>query len=265
MVEELGRMVRDNGRGASGRGTAWATVVATLAVTLLLLFPTSAAGKTGPLVLHKPPFKGTQLFDELTHAHGCGASASFPVYPFFNMTTGIGRVTLQSKTTSCGLPHYGDDAIVEAQIGFIGTSIVAKGSWQNYTMNSSFGFSWNLSATPALPGRGPSAWASDWYEFHAGLIDLDNGSKALGGCFTGFTGNTTNSSTTAKVTGSFSWSCGGPKWIAPVIKGHHVAVEFRIQFFTFAHATSGSNTRASAVLNMGTLGHRLVVLSWSFV
>ena len=239
-----------------------------LGVTLLLVASTATAGSVNPMALHKPPFKGTPLLDVYTHAHGCGSVANFSTYPVFNMSSGIGRMGSTAKATGCGLLNTDDDAVTEGMFGFVTTpGLVAVGSEQNYSMNSSFNVSWTLNATPGSPAGGPFAWASLSLIFHAGLVDLDNKSVLLGGCSGYIFGNTTNGTKTGLVVGSFGFRCDSfpTHWIAHVVPGHHNAIEFTIQIVSFAHTPAGTKTHATAKFNLATLGHKFQVVSWGYL
>ncbi|HXQ93561.1 MAG TPA: hypothetical protein VN864_00095 [Thermoplasmata archaeon] len=234
-----------------------------LAVVLcaILLAAPSAAGIRFPPARHGAPFHGTLHIGHVITSLGCGASASFPVAPTFNLTSGIGAVSEKSSAAGCGPAGFSDFAATEAIAGFDSTPFsYPKAAAKNLSFNFTPDFVVNMTATPMSPGGGPYAWASFYLVAYGVLWDLTTGSVAnsIGSLYYG----TTNLSASGYYNHSWSFTTGWA-WIPGNFTGlHQYFVAMYFIAFEYTSAPSHTPTSATARLNMATGGHHYKAGFW---
>lgn len=216
------------------------------------------------VVKHSAPFHGFTHLGQTITSHGCSASASFPVAPTFNLTTGIGLASGRSSVTGCGPSGFSDDGATAAVFGFDSSPVVdPTPSFQNWSVNFSFSFAYNLSSTPTNPAGGPSAWASYWLKATGDVWDLTTSSVAMSCTFLNLA--TTNGTTTGNVSGHVVFPVGcGFSGSLNLTSGHRYMVQIYLEAHEYAHAPAATSTHATARLNVATQGNQLRANSWSF-
>jgi hypothetical protein len=261
---------RGNGAGSRrlhglrlGRRTTVGLFGAPFVAALLLLVPAAGAHPLLAPVVHVAPFTGTQDLGSVVSTLGCGASASLAVTPAFNLTTGVGISTGKSSVHGCGLPGFSDTGSTRGISGFDSKPFTGNASYAHVILKFSLNWSFNLSATPASPAGGPSAWAGYSIEAGAFLVDLTT-STYVGGCAL-MEFNTTNGTTTGKVSGHESMP--GTCTVFPKVNLTIPSQKYFMQFVLYAtqwsYAPSGTSTVAKAQLNVATGGHEFKAISWS--
>jgi hypothetical protein len=241
-------------------GRALASVAVAFVVVLLLIAPLSEAKKLGPIGKHVAPFHGTLHIERVIVTTGCGASASFPVAPKFNLSSGNGVVSSKSSVTGCGPPGFPDFGGTVGSAGFDGTPFTwTSATSANVTFNFTFTLVANLTATPMNPFGGPYAWAS--YEFYerGQFWDLTTDSLASVTSAEGF--DTTNSSTSGFVNETIGYT-GQFGTYGNFTTGHQYIVQMYFYAEEQTYAPSNSTTSATARLNMATGGNHFKAFFW---
>jgi hypothetical protein len=236
-----------------------------LAIALLVAMPNIATAGGTHSVSHAAPFHGTLHVASTVQSSGCGGSASLVVAPTFNLSTGVGREYGQSAAKGCGPPTFSDTGFTEATTGFDSLPFVVHApAPRNWSVAYRSNVSWNLSATPMNPFGGPFAWAAVSIVWVGVLYDLTNASVAAS-----FTITDLPLPTNSSVTGNVSGYASGPGGSAVfndanlTVVGHQYIFQFFVETFEWTYAPSGTNTHASARLNLGTGGHQVKLLHWS--
>jgi hypothetical protein len=136
---------------------AWAGV----AVGLIVLLVGSAAGAPAvtpaTTMKYKAPYAGTEDALVADYTSGCGASGSFPVTPFFNLTTGHATAAVTAAATTCGSEN--DSSLSEALAEFIGKTFVAKAGAVEVVASWIVTFSSSLAATAGSVSQEASAYS----------------------------------------------------------------------------------------------------------
>jgi hypothetical protein len=181
------------------------------------------------------------------------------------LTTGVGREYGKSAATGCGPPTFSDTGFTEATTGFDTLPFVVHSpAPRNWSFSYRSNVSWNLSATPMNPFGGPFAWASASIVWVGVLYDLTNASVAMSSSDTLLL-LPTNATTTGNVSGYASGLGGFSAINIPnlTVVGHHYIFQFYVETFEWTYAPSGTNTQASARMNVATSGHQVKFLHWN--
>ena len=172
---ERGKGVRSRWRGRSLAG-AW--VAAAVGVVLMFVGSAAAASTaaTATPVTYKAPYSGTEfddLWDYLGGSGGpiCGVAGTFPVLPFFNLTTGYANESVKATAKSCGTGT--NFAEPEALAGFESNSITGVSGLRHVKASWVWDFSVKLVAAPST---GSSAEAYFVVGGSIYLYDETNGS-----------------------------------------------------------------------------------------
>jgi hypothetical protein len=125
----------------------------------------------------KAPYYGLEASDVLDQLSGsggpiCGVSGSFPVMPFFNLTTGHFYETATAKAQSCG--PGSSFAYPEADAGFISNNNTTTSGLHHIKANLIADFAVSLVATPGSTTQSAEAFFIETTELY--VIDATNGS-----------------------------------------------------------------------------------------
>lgn len=236
-----------------------------LLLALLFAMPSVATPAVSHIVSKMAPFHGTHHYASSVQATGCGGSATLPMPPSFNLTTGVGRESGQSTATGCGPPTFSDTGFTEATTGYDSLPFVVHApAPTNFSFSFRSNVSWNLSATPMNPTGGPFAWASALITWVGELYDVTNASVREEFLITLLI-LPTNLSTTGNSSGYDSGPSGSSitGLTNLTVVGHHYIFEFYVETFEWTYAPSGTNTHASAHINLATGGHQVKLLRWT--
>jgi hypothetical protein len=154
-------------------------LAAVIGVALLFVGSVAAAPVTtaAASVTYRAPYSGTEDSNEFGLLSGtggpiCGVTESFPLAPFFNLTTGLASESVKATARSCG-PGT-SFASPEAMAGFVSANFTAT-SGAHHIKATWFLDLWvKLLATPGSPSQ--TADASFIITTQLYLIDLTNGS-----------------------------------------------------------------------------------------
>jgi hypothetical protein len=231
-----------------------------------MLLPSAAGASVSPLLNHTPPLHGTKHIAQTLVASGCGGSASFVVKPAFSLKTGVGLSDGKSTAIGCGPPGFSDYGATQGVTGFDSNAIVAGTPARNLSFIVFFNLSFRLSATPQSPAGGPFAWASAAWEIQEDLYDTTNSSLRYQ-CEYFSPPTSTNGTTSGTLNGTAGGTADCFYYSGPsatlTVTGHHYIVQIFAVVWEWAYAPSGTSTKASASLNMGTGVHQFTVQSWS--
>jgi hypothetical protein len=242
--------VRLGGSRGPRFGMARASLTSGLAIGLvavLLVAPSAAGIPVTHSVRHGAPFHGFLHTGHSLFSSGCGAFASFPVLPKFNLTTGIGWVAEKSAATGCGPAGFSDFAGTGGIAGFDSLPFVFhKAALPNLSFNFTPRFVVNLSATVTIPG----AWASCQMYAVGTMWDMTTGSVANSIRFS--FSYITNLSTTGYVNASWTLSDGWGFIPGNFTAGHQYFISMYFEAYEYTNAPSHTAAVATASFNMAT-------------
>ncbi len=153
-------------------------LVAAIGVALLFAGSVAAIPVTAAAsVTYRAPYSGTEDSNEFGLLSGtggpiCGVTESFPVAPFFNLSTGLAGETVKATARSCG-PGT-SFASPESMAGFVSTNFTTPSGTHHIKATWVFDLSVKLVATPGSPSQ--TANANFIITTQLYLIDLTNGS-----------------------------------------------------------------------------------------
>ena len=238
--------------GHRHKGTFWATAIAAVALTALMVcLPVSSAAPVGAdasatSMTFKAPYPGTGSQILLVGSYGdCGYSYKTPVSPVFNVTTGVFKGSGNVTARSCGpsnvssyLEPYG--GVYPSYMTF--TRIGGK---HTVTLHWTVRFSYTITAKNDSQS---SASADVFVEDYSDVLDDTNGSFfSSTGAF--WYDSTTSGTLSGSVTVHFTAFINGT-----FAKKHVYEVDPELWVFLSASASVGGAS-ASAALNMGTNGN----------
>ncbi len=248
-----GAGIRSGGRG---RALRWASMAG--AVTVALLFVGSSAAAPLSTTTASPPtrapYSGTEFGVFLGESSGCGVSATFPVLPFFNLTTGVANGSVKATAHSCGSANSTVFAFEYDEFESAAFRVPSTGAYQ---LKASWvlSFSTTLKATPGAATELASA------EFIVeATVEVLNESSGV------FTDGTAPSETHYITTGTYTHSYAKLHKSAflnlTLVKGYSYAVVALVQISALAASTPGTSS-ASAAVNMGSSGKDAVLTAIS--
>ena len=237
-------------------GVMGAIVAAILVVAVPVSSGVAGAGALAPAATTtlKAPYKGVgqQGFQWISDGP-CGAKASDPVMPSFNMTTGEFRGTANVTQTSCGKTNDSADAAI---LG--GLASESKATFTATTGLHTIKISWTIVYTPTLtahPTTGNLAVAESYVAVWGEVNDLTNS--------TSFVPSTTFVVTNVSTSGTVSHQGTDKATITlklSLVAGHTYAVQTYVEGLVLAETSSGTSS-AYANLNLATLGNHATLTS----
>ena len=226
----------------------------------ILLVPLSAGASVGPLVIHHAPFAGVPIAGEFLTTYGCKASASAPVSPSFNLTTGKGVFHGKASATGCGPTTSYDEGLASGSVGYATTPFrVPAGASAVLKFNVTVAYAYKFTATPMNPFGGPFAWAAANITLCGALYDDVTLALVTSVCTSALL--TTNSTSS----GALSGSTHSPSLIVLPLgssQGHRLVAELYVILECMAYAPGGTTTASSASVNMAPPGHALTLHHW---
>jgi hypothetical protein len=247
------------------RSSAGLPVLAVALGVLIVLAPTAAGQKFGPLGIHGPPFTGSVVLGQGLSRVGCSATAKFVVGPSFSLKTGIGKVSSKSSASGCGPSGLYDLGGTNATFGFESKPFTWSSPGPapvNITFDYTVDFVVNLSATVASPAGGPSAWAIGGVFLHFNIYDLTTGVWSFGPGVYPFL-ESTNGSATGYLNHSYV-NLTNVVTLSPtgIVSGDEYTIVFYVTTLEIAYAPAHTATRVTARLNMATGGEHFQAGSW---
>lgn len=233
--------------------TCGAGVVTVLVVILALVSPLAAgASVTAKMVILEAPYQGTTGTDGFFFGGGCGYTSSFPVFPTFNMTSGVFTGSVKASVRSCGSSESEIDSEVDGDLYSNQTFQTATG---NHTVTVHWTLNYSVRFAGVWGGPGQSGYSYAAVDASAWLEDATNDTQFyIGQSFEYYF----NSS--SPTTHSYSEKITIKNSSLPLVTGHTYWVQVQVSAYVYAQVSPG-NSSASVSVNMGSSGKKATLTS----
>lgn len=245
---------RDVGPAARGPTMKLASLLGVTLVALLLLLPTAAATAPRKPPAFRAPYSGSYSASHVNYGSCVNSSASL-VTPVFKLSTGGGRMGshVTSSCTTGGSSKNGLEREILVLFLSTWTAVVSNAHVAKVTLRAN----WSVAVASTASAAG-SGLAYATLGVNALIDDITTGASYCPGSCSGYTNttrvtgnNTTTATLLAKISFAIPWTTtAGDSYL------------FAITIVETAYAQSGySGASGSALMDIGTGNHRIVVLS----
>ncbi len=242
--------------GGRGRALRWASMVGAVAVALVFVGSSAAAplSTTRASPPTRAPFSGTEFGIFTGESSGCGVASTFPVLPFFNLTTGVANGSVKATARSCGSTN---STVFSFEIDEFESAAFRVPSTGTYQLKAS----WVLSFATTLKATSGAVSEYAAAEFIVtATVEVLNVSS---GAYTyGTDSSETHSITTGTYTHTYVKLHTSAFLNLTLDKADQYNVLTFVEITALADTTPGTSS-ASALVNMGSSGKDAILTSIS--
>jgi len=233
-------------------------VCVVIAGAALLVNTASAASLATPAtkITYKAPYGGISGTGFGGVSSGCGLAATLLVYPFFNLTTGVGTESDKVTAHSCGTAN--GTLSLDSSTGLNGTTFTTTTGLHHFVANWVLTFSVDLVATPG----GASQSALAYYIVLGGLNVFDTTNNMTYRAGQADVPGLTHYITSGTYTRTFTKVHETTYLNVSLVSGHMFRMQVGVAVVLYLSVSPGSSS-ASATVNLGSGGKHGVLTSFT--